>query len=285
MDSATLYAEDDFYVMRTIQLGKSLLKQQGSGCSLLRLTYKIGETRIANILPHWHWYPSQQQLFTNKLNGINHTLVISKHVTTYLPAPHGNCSSYAVGGGGQPFGSESHVQCMRRCVRQYNNRGKQCVDLFVDKYAHELDFDHITRVQQYCFELNYGSSATVVPHNITAKCLIKCPKNCVSVDYTTRAITTDTQLGNHWWHNLSLDNMYVEKRLVWDSTQPLYVYREEPVLSLMDYMCYAGGLFGLWFGANGKDFIIRVIDSRVWVWLHRKYIKYLTHNRVQVFDS
>jgi hypothetical protein len=79
--------------------------------------------------------------------------------------------------------------------------------------------------------------------------------------------------------------MYVEKRLVWDSTQPLYVYHEEPVLSLMTYMGYAGGIFGLWFGANGKDFIIRVIDSRVWVWLHRKYIKYFPNNRVQVFDS
>ncbi|CAG2180814.1 unnamed protein product, partial [Oppiella nova] len=35
-------------------------------------------------------------------------------------------------------------------------------------------------------------------------------------------------------------------------------------MSLTDYMSYTEGLFGLWFGTNGKDFVIWIIESQFW---------------------
>ncbi|CAG2167321.1 unnamed protein product, partial [Oppiella nova] len=85
-------------------------------------------------------------------------------------------------------------------------------------------------------------------------------------EYNSRVVTTDSRIGNHLWHNSSPQYMSTEKTLVWDSTQPIPVYREEPVMSLTDLMVYTGGLFGLWFGTNIKDVIIWFIDSRLWIW-------------------
>jgi len=99
---------------------------------------------------------------------------------------------------------------------------------------------------------------------------------------TKDVISSDTQIGNELWHKLSLNNRTTEKALVWDSTQPLYVYREEPVMSLTDYMSYTGGLFGLWFGTNGKDFIIWIIESRFWVWVYNQYNRRITTTSVEV---
>ncbi|CAG2169442.1 unnamed protein product, partial [Oppiella nova] len=96
---------------------------------------------------------------------------------------------------------------------------------------------------------------------VSAKCMKYCPKDCVTVEYNARVVSSDTLIGNELWHNLSLDNRFTEMSLVWDTTQPLYVYRAEPVLSLTDYMSYIGGLISLWFGTNGKEFLIWFLTS------------------------
>ena len=124
-------------------------------------------------------------------------------------------------------------------------------------------------------------------YNISVECLKYCPKDCLTVEYNSRVISSDSQIGNDLWHNLSLENRTTETSLVWDSTQPLYVYREEPVMSLTDYMSYTGGLFGLWFGTNGKDFIIWLTlrIRLLWIWFAMKYNQYFTNTIVHVFHN
>ena len=91
-------------------------------------------------------------------------------------------------------------------------------------------------------------------------------------------ITSDTQIGNEFWHNLSLEKRLSEKVLIWDSTQPMFVYREEPILSLTELMCFIGGLFSLWFGTNGKDFIVWIIERRLWLWIYNKIYSFKRKN-------
>ena len=56
-------------------------------------------------------------------------------------------------------------------------------------------------------------------------------------------------------------------------------------MSLTDYMSYIGGLFGLWFGTNGKDFVIWIIESRFWVWVYTRYQQMFPNNRIHVITN
>ena len=53
-------------------------------------------------------------------------------------------------------------------------------------------------------------------------------------------------------------------------------------MSLTDYMSYIGGLFGLWFGTNGKNLIIWQIDTMhmTYISLGVKYNQYIQRNKV-----
>ena len=73
------------------------------------------------------------------------------------------------------------------------------------------------------------------------------------------------------------------KTLVWDTTQPMFVYKEVPVLSFIEYMVYLGGLVGLWFGTSAKDVVIILFDKTFWLNLwHIFPIKYHS-NRNSLF--
>jgi len=133
----------------------------------------------------------------------------------------------------------------------------------------------------------YRSSSTSYKemiYNASIECLRYCPQQCVTVDYNWKVMSSDTYIGNELWHNSSEENITTEKSLVWDSTQPLFVYREEPVMSLTDYMSYTGGLFGLWFGTNGKDLIIWFAERMrlLWRWVSHKYQNF--NNKVHVIQ-
>ncbi len=58
----------------------------------------------------------------------------------------------------------------------------------------------------------------------------------------------------------SMEKKFYEKNIVWDSTQPMFIYKEEAVMSFTDYLCYCGGLLGLWFGTSAKDFIYFILN-------------------------
>ena len=53
---------------------------------------------------------------------------------------------------------------------------------------------------------------------------------------------------------------YYRKSLIWDSTQPMFAYNEESVMSFTDFLVNCGGLIGLWFGTNANDLIIWLIE-------------------------
>jgi hypothetical protein len=47
----------------------------------------------------------------------------------------------------------------------------------------------------------------------------------------------------------------INTRSLWDTTSPTLYYIETTVLSFIEYLCYCGGLFGLWISNDGKLFL------------------------------
>jgi len=278
---------DSYYLhgilLRTLYLNESIVSYSKRVNTNTLMKINLIDNNMGNpyINIHLHSKPYSQidivRIFSDdKFVGFNQTLIIKKTIVTYLPAPHGNCSSYSGTTGEQPFGSQSHTQCVRRCVGYYWRQRHKCYPIFIDHNLHELDYKS-NDIQSYCYYKNSN-----LYYNISVECLKYCPKDCLTVEYNSRVISSDSQIGTEFWYNLSVDQMSVKKSLVWDSTQPLYVYREEPVMSLTDYMSYTGGLFSLWFGTNGKHFTLWLIDTIhvISIWFSHKYIQYFSNNRV-----
>ena len=113
----------------------------------------------------------------------------------------------------------------------------------IDRILHEYDFEN-----ELVHDLRYYKLYAFKQFNmksIPQKCLDYCPKECKTIDFYPRVVSTDSQMGTNYWHNLSTDDWFAEKSVVWDSSQPMFVYREEPVLTFTDYMSYTGGLISL----------------------------------------
>ena len=223
--------------------------------------------------------------------GYNQTLILSKIIFQSLRKPHGNCSSYdGSRAGDRPFRAVCHQNCMRRCARyyyrkQHKHKFNGCEFVLVHTYVHDLDFyENLNQTQCYIFQKTFNDNEYFNYKDIAAKCLKYCPKDCVRVEYKWRVVSSDTYIGNELWYNSSLEDLITEKSLIWDSTQPVFVYREEPLLSFSDYMSYTGGLFGLWFGTNGKDLIIWFAERMrlLWLWFAHKYQN--LNNKVHVIQ-
>ena len=84
----------------------------------------------------------------------------------------------------------------------------------------------------------------LIDNQMSIKCQKICPKDCVFNDFkVTKKLV-----------NYDKPNTDEGTRLFWDTTSPIVYYIETPVLTFIEYLCYCGGLFGLWFATNGKLF-------------------------------
>jgi hypothetical protein len=67
-----------------------------------------------------------------------------------------------------------------------------------------------------------------------------------------------------------ITNDFIKVRVFWDKKCPLITCIETAVMLFVEYLCYYGGLLGLWFGSKAFQIISYVMDSRNWISL--KYI-------------
>ena len=262
------------YQVKSLFINDSIMRSNSNN-GFLEIQNLVNGLGIDNIVFDSQPIPHLDNDLNKKLRliGFNQTILLTKILKSYLHK-HGKCDTYD-GNSRQPFNAISQTHCIKRCVRYYVKKHLKCNPFFTDNLLHELDFD-TNYIENVCFGKSYlfltnNNSLTI---NMTNKCVKYCPKDCVTVEYNSRVVTTDTRIGNEFWFHLSADRMYSKKSLVWDSTQPMFVYREEPVISFTDYISYSGGLLGLWFGINGKHFINKVIESRIWM-LFQNNIYYL----------
>jgi len=91
------------------------------------------------------------------------------------------------------------------------------------------------------------------------KCQQLCPKDCVFINFkVTKAVRDSFEYSRE----VSLmANNTISTRLLWNTKAPMLYYMETPVMSFLEFLCYCGGLFGLWFATDGKLFTHIIPDS------------------------
>ena len=237
---------------------------------------KTGEKNwIKNILLHSQPVPDFAELLSvdHLIASDNYSLVLSKTLTQYMEPPFGECSKY------WPinhkyYNASSYMQCRRQCLRHFGERLYNCTPLLIDGSFSELDFP--TNDKTLCDSGKYVKFESKPNYPlIVRKCKKFCPIDCKTVDYSYSVHKTDNLIGNEFWFNLSESERYYRKSLIWDSTQPMFAYNEESVMSFTDYLVNCGGLIGLWFGTNANDLIIWLIEWSLWTNIWNKVQQYL----------
>jgi hypothetical protein len=82
-----------------------------------------------------------------------------------------------------------------------------------------------------------------------------CPKGCIDFEIIH---TNEEEFHNLYPKDYTYN--FKEVPVLWDEKYPLISYIETPVVLFTEYLCYCGGLLGLWFGSNDYQVISYVMD-------------------------
>ena len=219
--------------------------------------------KILSLDFHQDQIPSNQKLeyYKQITNGIyfssNYSISVRAIQRKFLDYPYGECYSYE--SDGQPFNARSQTQCYRKCVREYCEKHYKCIPLFIDYYIHENDFKGRNENKFCSLKENLLFEKWLKQTNYEEKCRSLCPKNCIQTQYFWKTKRKKFSLfdGNEYWFKQG-DDEYRENNIVWDTSQPMFAYIEEPVMTFTDYLVDCGGLLGIWFGTSAKDLLISV---------------------------
>ena len=265
------------YMTLTLELNQnSIEKYIKSDNILIKIRHLFNEKRhlsIQNILLHSQPIPQLKEMSSFGLffEGYNQTIFMSKIMRQYLEHPFGNCSYYRPNSG-QLYNAISHMDCYRKCLAYNSIELLGCVPLFIAETIHERDIEFFDK--NHCYLEEFEKFTEESNKHLKSKCMKLCPKDCLTVDYHTIIRKTDTNI-DEFWFKLPENEKFKEVSLIWDSNQPMFIYREESVMSFADYLCICGGLMGLWFGSNANDMIRMVIESKFWIklWYKLKIIQ------------
>ena len=214
---------------------------------------------IRKIIIHSDVIPTKYEInvkhdieFIIRNNPKNYTFSVIRWSRQYLDSPYGQCSDY------RDSDSKSRQLCYRKCFRNNIEKTFQCIPLFVDYYVSELD--SIPNTTQLCFE-----SYKQFEQKLREKCLELCPKECLREEYSYRITESNSKPGIDYQSRQERRQRFFSKSIEWDSSEPMFVYTEEPVMSLSDHLVNCGGLMGLWFGTSAKDIIVFIIDNQFFI--------------------
>ena len=188
----------------------------------------------------------------------NYSTSIRATQRRYMDFPYGQCNSYE--GDGQPFNASSQTQCYRNCIREYSEKHYKCKPLFIDYFIHENDFKGQNENKFCSLKENLLFEKWLKETKFEEKCRSLCPKNCIQTQYFWETKEFNKYNGNEWWWRQGNDH-YWANFIIWDTTQPMFAYIEEPVMTFTDYLVYCGGLIGLWFGTSAKDLLISLLNA------------------------
>ena len=253
----------------TIQIDN--LDKNRNSRSFLKLNYSINiglEPKVYLILNSFNTLKSYQMEYKDVSVDIrNETILVTKTMHQNIKAPYGDCSDYQ----GRLFNSTNQWQCYRQCIKTLAQKKFNCKPVFIENTLHELDSDYYLDCNssvQRKFDEYFQT------YNISSKCINICPKNCLNIDFQMNVIREDK---SH--ENITKRYNNIQKTFVWDTTQPMFVYKEVPVLSFIEYMVYLGGLVGLWFGTSAKDLVTILLDKTFWLNLWNIFLMKHNSNR------
>ena len=211
----------------------------------------------------------------NLLDTVDQKILVQKISHRYLKAPHGNCHEYN-GKSQKYFNASNQWQCYRRCLKNHGKQEFGCNPVFIEYTIHELDFTSSDLQIDCNSSLQQKFDKYVDKNDLKTKCENFCPKDCQRNDFKMKTIKTSS------YYESDNQSTHYTKSLVWDSTQPMFVYYEEPIMSFIDYLVFCGGLVGLWFGTSAQDVIHFLICHRIWSYIWHKLIEY--NNRITPFN-
>jgi len=200
-------------------------------------------------------------------------ILIRRTIFKYLEYTPEGCSYYQ--SNDMPFNASSHTLCVNKCLINISMKLLHCVSDAIDISFHHDNYNNDSVLICNPREREFNFSFYKYIEN---KCLKICPKDCYFVEYYWDLKPIEYQITNQSLNvtkNIFLNSTIILK---WDENSPVYEYEEQCVLSFTDYLCYCGGLFGLWFGTNAKDFIIWLIERPFCLlfWIKLKIITKIT---------
>jgi hypothetical protein len=168
------------------------------------------------------------------------------------------CSHYK--SNDRPFNAFSQSVCLRKCYQNYCQKRFGCSPLVIKEIISSIDEQK--NEMQFCSqELNDFCEKAINEINLSKECAKYCPKDCIQFDI---------QLTRFSFSHKETDNFTQQIELAWDKNYPLITYIETRVMTFTDYLCYCGGLFGLWFGIYANSVLIYALNTRNWISLKDK---------------
>ena len=183
------------------------------------------------------------------------TIKVTKVIHNNLRPPYGQCSDYVED---RPFNGTNQWHCYRQCIKTMVENVFKCKPVLIGNTFHELDYINDNYIE--CDLLGQRDVDKYLrANNLDIKCMDRCPKNCLNIDFTKNWIRKAEN------DEINYGNSQRKLSMIWDTTKPMFVYNEELVLSFIDYMCYCGGLVGLLFGASAVDILYKLFNKTIWI--------------------
>jgi hypothetical protein len=197
----------------------------------------------------------------------NNNYTLAKKSFRFLETPYkSRCSYYD--SSQTIFNSLSHEHCVRQCLRYYCEIQLNC-SCFISKshYVQKSYYDIITQSDRGYDKLDICSrdqNYTFYFYESYSKiCNKLCPIDCINDEYVISS--RDDRRKQLREVGIRDEPKLWKFSLFWDKTKPLIINKETPVMTLTNYFCYIGGLFGIRFGINAN----KLFDE-----LKRNYAKY-----------
>ena len=192
----------------------------------------------------------------------NYSIIVKKSSHQYMSRPYGNCHDYRVPQD-TTYHAMSYIQCYRKCLAHQYIDKFNCIPYLIDNFITEYDL--INNETKRCSTNREDVMYRRLGENVfVEKCTKICPKECFRVEYFSEVKRREIFFDNQKWVNKEMFDRAYERMIVWDSSQPMFAYIDEPVMTFTQYLVFCGGLMGLWFGQSFKDLFSLLIDKSFW---------------------
>ena len=146
----------------------------------------------------------------------------------------------------------------------------ECVPYLIDNFITEYDLTNDETKSCSNNTLEDMNNRKRVERGFVEKCLKICPKECFRVEYSSKLKERESYFDNQVWLTKQTYFRPFERVIVWDSSEPMFAYIDEPVMTFTQYLVNCGGLMGLWFGQSLKNMFSLLIDKTFWYSVYRK---------------
>jgi hypothetical protein len=202
-------------------------------------------------------YSNKQRDIYIDLNRENTSLIVHKTVQLNLGYPYGDCIHYK--SNTSPFNSISQSHCLRKCSQLYFENMYRCSPLIINGLISDLDKE--SNKMEYCpRNINDSYHKLINEKEMMNKCQQLCPEDCISINFKViNKIEDSFDSYRHIFTKVNENTIRI--KLLWNTRAPMLYYIETPVMSFVEFLCYCGGIFGLWFATDGKLFTHFIPDS------------------------